>query len=152
MAGVVVAQWLAVSAFPHWWGGYSYGPRLLTETAAPLALLAVPALAWLYGAAAGAGVRATQAGLGVRATQAGLGRMPVAALAVVAVLGLWSVGVHAQPAFLPRATCWNATPHIDTNPWRVWDWSDPQPLAGARSVLRLSPRRLLASYAEASHC
>jgi hypothetical protein len=131
VAGAVVAQWLVVSAFPHWWGGYSYGPRLLTETFAPLAVLAAPALAGL---------------------RTGVGRPPVGVLAVVAVLGLWSVGVNAQPAFLPRATCWNATPHIDANPWRVWDWSDPQPLAGARSLLHLSPRRLLASYTEASRC
>lgn len=30
-AGVVAAHWVVISAFPHWWAGHSYGPRLFTD-------------------------------------------------------------------------------------------------------------------------
>src|SRR5262249_31770540 len=28
---IVVAHWIAVSRFPHWWGGASFGPRLMSD-------------------------------------------------------------------------------------------------------------------------
>jgi hypothetical protein len=134
LALACVGHWLVVSSFPHWWGGYSYGPRFLNETAVPLVLLAAPALERLR-AGSGRGWHP---------------RIPVVA---VGVLGLWSAGVHAQPAFLLRPMCWNAVPHVDEHPWRVWDWSDPQPLAGARSLLWPPPHeRVVASYRGTSSC
>jgi hypothetical protein len=134
LAGAVAAQWIAVSTFPHWWAGYSYGPRFLTEAMVPMAVLAAPALER------------------IGALTAWSWRERRGVLAAVAVLAVWSVGAHAQPAFLPRSHCWNATPDIDTHPERVWDWSDPQLLAGARSVRLLTAEGVLRSYAERSLC
>src|SRR5262249_33904260 len=35
---ILVAHWLAISSFPHWWGGHSVGPRFFTDV--------LPYLAW----------------------------------------------------------------------------------------------------------
>ena len=40
---------------------------------------------------------------------------------------IWSVGVNATGAVLRSGYCWSATPvHVDEDPSRIWDWSDPQ--------------------------
>ncbi|HEV2125076.1 MAG TPA: hypothetical protein VGW38_20190, partial [Chloroflexota bacterium] len=38
----VVMFWLSISAFPHWWGGNAYGPRLLTDVVPMLLYLLLP--------------------------------------------------------------------------------------------------------------
>jgi hypothetical protein len=38
-----VGSWVVASMFPHWWGGWGYGPRLLTDAAPFVAWFLVPA-------------------------------------------------------------------------------------------------------------
>jgi hypothetical protein len=111
IAGCVVLHWIAISTTNGlWWGGASYGPRLFTDLMPHMIYLLLPVVGWL---AAARGVRRT------------------AAIASVAALAGVSVAMHAQGALNPAALAWNAFPEpIDYNPVRVWDWKEPQFLAG----------------------
>jgi hypothetical protein len=99
---VVGLHWVAVSRFPHWWGGHALGPRLFTEVV-PFALLALAP--WLDG---------------VLATP---GRLRTVTLA----LALVSVLIHAHGATSWGPWTWNGQPvNVDDAPSRLWDWRDPQ--------------------------
>jgi hypothetical protein len=120
---ILGAHWIAVSAFPKWWGGWSYGPRFFSDVLPYAVYFLIPVLAWL-----------------------GEPRAP----AVVAVL-FWiaaaaSVFVHYRGA-TDRATFdWNQLPaNVDAAPARVWDWLDPQFLRGASWADRLIPPRIAIS-------
>jgi hypothetical protein len=103
VAASAVGYWLLVSAFPHWNGGYSYGPRL-TADLAPLVVWFLPPL--------------------LERTLKRESR--VLAVIVVAVV-IASVTIQARGAWAESTTAWNHTPtDIDADPSRIWDWSDPQ--------------------------
>lgn len=113
----VVLHWVAISTFPHWWGGDSFGPRLFSDMIPFLCVLAVPALDGLVVPPPG-------------------GRRRLAAVSACSVLAGWSVFVNFQGAWLRSSWCWNNVPtQIDTNPARLWDWTDPQFLRGARRLV-----------------
>lgn len=110
LVAIVGLHWLAISSFPHWWAGHSYGPRFFTDMVPYLVYFLVPVLAALEQARGGR--RAALAG--------GL----AAALAA-------SVYVHHRGATSRYADEWNASPvDVDVQPSRVWDWSDLQFLRG----------------------
>jgi len=105
IAAIVVLHWLAVSSFPHWWGGHSYGPRFMSDI--------VPLL--LYG---------------LFPVFAILPNLPTAkrAVSIGLVVGLTAVSVfmHARGALVKSGWEWNAVPvSLDQSPERIWDWSDP---------------------------
>lgn len=117
LAAVVAGHWVAISRFPHWWGGHSYGPRFFTDMVPFLVVLALPVAGWL-------------------ATRPP-GRAAAAAAAGCAVLALVSVGMHAQGALFRSSWCWNTVPtNVDDNPERIWSWRDAQFLRGLKRVLR----------------
>jgi hypothetical protein len=111
LAGCVAAHWVAISTTNgNWWGGGSYGPRLFTDVVPYLIYLLIPVVASL----------STARGV-ARGTLAGL----------IGVLACVSIAMHAQGAVNPAAVAWNAYPTaIDLDPIRVWDWRQPQFLAG----------------------
>lgn len=118
VAAGVVAHWLAISTYPHWWGGHSYGPRLFTDALPFLAYLSLPV------------VDAVPDGW----TGEGLWRR----LAIAGSCLLLAVSVinHAQGAYVRAAWCWNARPvSVDERPARLWSWSDPQLTVGWRRLL-----------------
>jgi len=81
-----------------WWGGYCWGPRLLTELVPPLMVLMA---------------------LGVSVMNGAWPRRAFAALAVYSVL-IQALGVF----FYPNGH-WDATPQsVDRAPARLWDWRD----------------------------
>jgi hypothetical protein len=104
-AGLIVgATLLLFGHYSVWWGGHSFGPRLLSDLLPAAALGLVPAWPWVR--------------------RWGVGR-------VLAVLLLtWSVGVQAIGAFYypsARSVDWDATPRdVDQAHERLWDWQDPQ--------------------------
>ncbi len=112
LLAVVVLHWLAVSSFPHWWAGHSYGPRFFTDMVPYLTFFLVPV------------VRS----LGWRGEQA---RRPLTA--TFAVLALVSLAIHIHGASSRRVYEWNSTPlDVDAHPERLWDWKDPQFLGRRR--------------------
>ncbi len=105
-AAGVAGQWLAISGFPHWWGGHCYGPRLFSDVTPVLVLWLAPLLRdWPRRGRPG-------------------GRPLAATLVVLAAL---SVGINFVGANVKASLEWNVRPdNIDRHPWRLWDWSDPQ--------------------------
>ena len=156
LAVIPVLHWVVISAFKHWWGGDSYGPRFFTDLMPVLVVLALPAVEvlarWLAPAAESAvpleatGTEQgadTQPGVGsaVRPTPPRLRwRRALVALTLVALV--WSVGVEAQGAILRSAWCWNNEPvDVDVHPSNLWNWSDPQFARGIRTVIWGPDRR-----------
>jgi hypothetical protein len=116
-------HWLVISAFPKWWGGWSYGPRFTSDVLPYLVYFLIPVLAWM-----------------------GEPRTP----AVVAVF-FWitvtvSVFIHYRGANDRATFDWNGQPvQVDVQPDRVWDWRDPQFLRGAAWADELLPPRIVIS-------
>jgi len=109
-----------VAAWHSWWGGYSYGPRLLSEVQ-PLVLLVV-------------GIAI------VRAGSERYRRLLIAALVVLLPLQAFvqALGSYGGPAGEPPpAVMWNATPvSVDEAPERNWSVVDSPIVRGARALWR----------------
>ncbi len=109
-AAIPVAHWIAVSTFPHWWAGASYGPRLMID--------AVPFLVWFL------------VPVFERARRLAPSRQAPAA-AFVILLSVASVFAHARGATSSGGYAWNVVPEdVDKHPARLWDWGDPPFLRG----------------------
>jgi hypothetical protein len=119
----VLAHWVVISLFPHWWAGDSFGPRLFTDMVPFLVYLGLPVLEWL----------ATASVRGVR--------YAVAMMACV-VAALLSLFIHGQMAVFASSHCWNNVPSdVDRDTTKLWNWGDPQFLRGiVRYVNGPSPR------------
>ena len=112
VAATICGTWIAVSCFPHWWAGASYGPRFMTDVAPYVAWFLIPVFESAFPP------RGTRL-----ATQPPLSRLAIVLCCLVA----WSVFVQARGAFDEDTVYWNVTPrHVDADPSRVWDWADPQ--------------------------
>ncbi len=113
---VIGANLTVVSMLMLWWGGWSYGPRELTDTIPFYALLAM---------------------LGCRAflddTSISLQRA-AATIAAGLVLLMLSVVMNAPGALSGAANAWNAWAHLEEHPDRLWDWSHAQFLAPLNST------------------
>ena len=91
---LVNSKWYA------WWGGYTYGPRLLADLTSVLALALYPVLALR-------------------------GSMGRALNVVFVVLAVWSIGAHSIGAFVDDGS-WNGRMDVDNFPERLWLWTDNQ--------------------------
>jgi len=112
----VVGHVFVASAFPHWWGGGCYGPRLLTDLVPWLVLLG----------ALGLDAHARRATRGTPVAPRP-GRTLARPLAIVAgTLLVASVYMNGVGAVSRHGMEWNATPiHVREAPERLWDWRDP---------------------------
>ncbi len=97
-----VLHWISISKFPHWWGGFSYGPRLMSDVLPALYVFLV-----LF--------------VSVVAS-----RSKRIAVALVALFGIAAFLHTAQGLYNPYTAYWNAMPSIDETPERLFDWKDPQ--------------------------
>lgn len=115
-----VIHLIAISRFPHWWGGWSYGPRLMMDALPGLFLATV--VLW------------------PRTLESIRSRV---AVSVFAVLALGSVWINtAQGLFNPYTRFWYIEPSVDLAPEVLWDWSYPQFLASEEGHERRSEARL----------
>lgn len=107
---------LLISRLGHFWGGYSYGPRFMTDVLPGLFVLTTVTLAsaWERGSRA--------------------------VTHLLALLGAWSFLVHTvQGLYNPAVKRWNAEPSVDRHPELVFDWRYPQFLhTKARHAARLA--------------
>lgn len=105
-------QVAVVARQADWWGGWSYGPRLLSDSLPAWFLLVVLSASWL-----GERLRTP------------LHRRLVAAAALAAVI--FSVGVHTvQGLFNPATVAWNDRPNVyDAPREKLFDLTNPQFLA-----------------------
>lgn len=89
---------LVIAKWGEWWGGYCWGPRLLTELAPPLVVLMA---------------------LGVAVLNQAWPRR------VFAVLAVYSILIQAVGAFFYPKGHWDTRPHnVNMAPDRLWDWGD----------------------------
>ena len=87
------------SKWGNWWGGASYGPRLLADLSPVLALCLYPVSAML--------------------------RSRRALKAALIILAAWSVGAHSIGAFVDDRS-WNGSAEGDYFLGRLWSWTDNQ--------------------------
>lgn len=120
--------WVGISMFPHWWGGHSFGPRLMTDTIPYLMVLAIPVIG-----------RIDEMLCKRKANNRRVFLSP--GFGIVLVLAGWSVFSHAQGAWMFEPACWNRVPEdIDLQPSRLWSWSDAQVTSGFRYIVGETPR------------
>ena len=114
---VMTVHMIVIAGFKPWNGGFSYGPRYSTALVPWLVLLAI---------------------LGIRAmldwhrqsVNTGLFAWR-AKLACGALLLLLSILLNARGAISRDTWVWNVRPtNVDSAPLKVWDWRQPQFLAG----------------------
>jgi hypothetical protein len=101
---------LAISAFGHWWGGHSYGPRFFTDVIPYFVYLMIPVMARV-------------------STMKGEGGFVYSC--VMVLLATLSALIHRRGATVGATADWNSWPtNVDEAPARLWDWRDPQFLRG----------------------
>ncbi|WP_233261666.1 hypothetical protein [Vitiosangium sp. GDMCC 1.1324] len=106
LLAAVVLHWLAVSSFPHWWAGHSYGPRFFTDMVPYLTFFLVPVVRELRWSGEGS-------------------RRPLTV--AFAALALVSLVIHIHGASSRKVYEWNSLPlDVDSHPERLWDWRHPQ--------------------------
>ncbi len=102
----MLVQLLSISRFPHWWGGHSFGARLLTDITPALLLIAIGTVAGLRG------------------------RLKVVFVTLLVLTGVGSIAINTGQGLYNRATIrWNFYPEIDPNPEYLFDWRYPQFMA-----------------------
>jgi hypothetical protein len=107
----VILTILLYAKWENWWGGSSYGPRLLADLGPILALALYP--------------------IGP------LARTNRALKAAFVVLAAWSIGAHAIGAFADdRSWNWSGNAVVDRLPERLWSWSDNQLINPPKDALR----------------
>jgi hypothetical protein len=111
---------VAISRFPHWWGGWAYGPRLMMDALPGLFLATV--VLW------------------PRALDRARSRVAVGAVAGLALVSIWINTV--QGLYNPYTRFWYVEPSIDVAPELLWDWSYPQFLASEEGHERRLEARL----------
>lgn len=114
---IIICHLIIISSFPHWWGGHSFGPRFTTGLVPWFVLLGI---------------------LGVRGMLAWREQLvaPVRAswrvqLVCGGLLLLFSLFINTRGATSHATWLWNVRPvGVDEHPEKLWDWSQPQFLAG----------------------
>lgn len=111
----------AMSLWRMWYGGFNYGPRLLTDIVPSLVILLIPAIDWT-----------------TRSTAWKL---------AFAVTLVFSIGVQVIGAFCYPNGHWDALPQsVDRHQERLWDWRDNQIVRSAIAGPVLLPYRLAWSF------
>ena len=120
--GIGLAEVPLIACDIKWWGGYSYGPRLMADLIPWFVLLAVLGCAAELHRGPGANITADASIPGMPRT---IQRIGAAALAI-------SILMNAPGALSTATMWWNIRPaDLDKHPKRVWDWKRPQFLAWA---------------------
>jgi hypothetical protein len=118
--GVIITQIVLISTWPVWWGGTSYGPRLLTDLVPWFAILGILGCAGLR-----------QYCIETAASRAeDRSRYRKVVLATAMALVMIGVAINTRGAVSWQTAVWGVAVNIDYHPERVWDWRNPQFTAG----------------------
>lgn len=103
---IIILHWIAISSFPHWWGGFCFGPRFFSDMLPFLLYFLIPVFQELF-------------------TSFNLKRASI--LIVFLVLVAISFLIHRRGATSLGPFVWNFDPvSLDEHPSRLWDWRDIQ--------------------------
>ncbi len=120
LGAIVLLHITILAIWPMWWGGWSYGPRMLTDLLPYWMYWLIPVIAALFGSGKPDDVQPVPRPAKMRWLQ----------VAFIVLLGL-SVAVNARGAIEPATFDWNRYPaNVDDYPGRLWDWRDVQFLRG----------------------
>ena len=110
LVGIIVAHWLVISTFGHWWAGHSFGPRFFSDMTPYFVYFLIPVVK--------------------RSTELqGFWKVVISTFFLLSIAV--SFFVHCRGATSWEVCCWNLRPvDVDTNPQRLWDWSDLSFLRG----------------------
>ena len=111
---IVLLHWIAISSFPNWWGGHSFGYRLFSDMVPYLTYFLIPVIskisAWPPTCPR---------------------RQRVLFATGFACLIAISFFINYRGANTQAVYAWNRYPvNVDVDPSRVWDWRDLQFLRG----------------------
>ncbi len=113
---VICFHLIAISGFPHWWGGHSFGPRFTTGVVPFFVLIAI------------LGVHAMLKAQSAQREKSFVGRVEILCGGTLLLL---SVVINTLGATSHATWLWNVRPRgVDEHPERLWDWRQPQFLAG----------------------
>jgi len=105
LVAIIGLHWLAISAYSHWWAGYSYGPRFFADMVPFLVYFLIPVVGFL--------------------TQGNKPKWIM--LTIFLALTALSFWVNYQGAVRWEVYLWNVNPvSVDSKPSRIWDWQDIQ--------------------------
>jgi len=121
-AAMVAMHTLLIASWPIWWGGYTWGPRLLSETLVPLTILIA---------------------IGLPAISAARLKPLFLTAAIYGCL-IQALGVYCYPKGR-----WDHLPQsVDTHPERLWNWSDNPIVRTARGGLAWEPYAVVGAAAK----
>jgi len=110
LCGIIVLHWLAISSFPHWWAGHSYGPRFFSDMTPFFLYFLLPVV------------------MDIRERKR---KNWVFLTTLVLVLTALSFFINYRGAVSTEVFEWNIYPvDVDLEPERIWDWKDIQFLRG----------------------
>ena len=118
---IIIIHWMSISAFPHWWGGHSFGPRLFSDMIPYFIYFLIPVLEAIP-------------------DMATMSRAFLSS--VFCLFVLISFLIHARGALVWAVHEWNRFPvNVNEKPERLWNWHDIQFLRGIQ-VMTMEPVRL----------
>jgi hypothetical protein len=106
---ISIVYWILVAFFPRWWGGFSYGPRLLITTIPFMTLLLIPFLENIE--------------------QIHNSKKQFIILLFIICIG-WGGFFQYRGVSTNDVYEWNAVPNIDLNLSKIWSWKSMQVLHG----------------------
>lgn len=115
---------ITVSSFPHWWAGHSFGPRFMIGVLPWEILLSI------------IGIHAMISSWQQQAFKSNyrLSILPAVEkikIIIGTLLLITSIFINWRGAYAPPTWRWNVDPvGVDQHPERIWDWRQPQFLAG----------------------
>lgn len=115
---IMLGHLISISGFHHWWGGHSFGARFSTGLVPWFVLL---------------GILGVKAMLTAQEREGNIKSSVVWKLQLVAggMLLCASMFINARGAMSQDTWFWNSRPKdVDQYPERLWDWREPQFLAG----------------------
>lgn len=114
LLGIMFLHWISISCFPHWWAGWSFGPRLFSDMIPYFVYFLIPVVAQVP-------------------ELEGTRKVVLAAALCSSVVV--SFFVHYKGATDENVFAWNFNPvSVDAKPSRLWDWSDIQFLRGIQVI------------------
>jgi hypothetical protein len=99
---------LLYGKWTKWWGGDTYGPRLLADLSPVLVLGMLP--------------------IADRLIRRRAWRLAFSLLAA------WSIAAHAMGAFVDDHVAWNRRVDVEAHPERLWWWGDNQLVNSVRAL------------------
>jgi hypothetical protein len=115
---ITIGHLIAVSGFPHWWGGHCFGPRFTTGL---LPWLVLPAILGIDALLRWRAERRQEMRPAPWRDQLVMG----------CALLLISMFINGRGAMSHATWLWNSRPiGVDEHPERLWDWRQPQFMAG----------------------